>query len=88
MAQPSLAIRYSKIGISTALPTPVPTKMAFSTPKITGHPLARVANPASSAKVTTANRIEVSFLRVEIETGANTNSMAGTSTTIYAERKE
>jgi hypothetical protein len=37
--------------------------------------LAKVANPASTAKIATASRIEASFLRVEIEIRTNANPM-------------
>jgi hypothetical protein len=52
----------------------VPTNIAFRTPNTTGRPWERVANPASSAKIATASRIEVSFLRVEMEIRANVNA--------------
>jgi hypothetical protein len=44
-------------------------------PNITGRPIARVVNPARNAKIVTDSRIEVSFLRVEIETAASANAM-------------
>ena len=46
------------------------------------------ANPASTAKITTANRIEVSFRRVEIESGAKAKSMAGAVALNFSERTE
>jgi hypothetical protein len=49
--------------------------MALRVANIGGRPEARLANPASKAKITTANKIEVNFLRVEIETGVNENSI-------------
>ena len=50
--------------------------MAVRTAKTTGRPLALVTNPASAAKITTSNRIDVSFRRVEIESGVKGKSMA------------
>jgi hypothetical protein len=44
-------------------------------PNITGRPIARVVNHTSSAKIVTDSRIEVSFLRVEMETAASANAM-------------
>jgi len=44
-------------------------------PNITGRPIARVVNPASNANIVTDSRIEVSFLRVEMETAASANAM-------------
>ena len=57
--------------------------MAFRIPKITGRPPARVANPASIAKIATANRMDESFLRVEIEGEVNAKSMVGPIATIF-----
>jgi hypothetical protein len=53
----------------------MPTKMALTTPNMPGRPLALVTNQASAAKITTANRIELSLRRVEIESRAKANSM-------------
>jgi 2-methylaconitate cis-trans-isomerase PrpF len=47
------------------------------TPKATGRPLALVANPASSAKITTASRIDVNFRCVEIDSGTKAKSITG-----------
>ena len=38
--------------------------------------VAKLVNPASNAKIVTASRIEVSFLRVEIETRAEASVIA------------
>ena len=62
--------------------------MAFRTPKIIGRPPARLTKPASIAKIATASRIEVSFLRVEIESGVNENSIVGPIATIFGQEKE
>src|SRR5260370_34180362 len=43
--------------------------MAFRMAKMPGRPLARLAKPASVAKIATDNRIEASLRRVEIDTG-------------------
>lgn len=53
-----------------------------------GRPLARVVNPASDAKITTANTIDVNFLLVEIDIGANAISIARSTTTILIYEKE
>ena len=45
-------------------------------------------SPASTAKITTANRIEVSLRRVEIESGAKAKSMVVVIAPISGERKE
>src|SRR6267378_1531038 len=72
---------------SSKRPTPVPRTMAFRTPKVIGRPPARVTKPASIAKMATASRIEVSFLRVEIESGVNENSIVGPIATIFGQEK-
>jgi hypothetical protein len=61
--------------------------MAFRTLNIIGRPPARVTKPASIAKIATASRIEVSFLRVEIESGVNENSIVGPIATIFGQEK-
>src|SRR5215472_569403 len=58
--------------------------MALSTPKTPGRPLARVVKPASTAKITTANRIEASFLRVEIDSRVMANSITGATVHLRA----
>jgi hypothetical protein len=67
---------------------PDANKMALTTPNMPGRPLARVTNQANTAKITTANRIEVSFRRVEIESGANANSMVVVIEPISREKRE
>lgn len=42
---------------------------------MTGRPLALVTNQASTAKIKTANRIDVNFRRVEMESGTKATSM-------------
>jgi hypothetical protein len=49
--------------------------MASRIANFTGRPIARVVNHTSSAKIVTDSRIEVSFLRVEMETAASANAM-------------
>jgi hypothetical protein len=66
----------------------MPTKMAVTTPKRIGRPLALFTSPASAAKITTANRIEVSLRRVEIESGAKVKSMVVVIASISGEKKE
>ena len=41
--------------------------MAFNRPLITGRPSTGVVNIANEAKIATASKIEVSFLRLEVE---------------------
>ena len=62
--------------------------MALRTPNRMGRPLARVVNPASDAKITTANTIDVNFLLVEIDIGTNAISIARSTTTILIYEKE
>src|SRR5215472_4983505 len=49
--------------------------MAFRMAKMPGRPLARLAKPASVAKIATDSRIEVSLRRVEIDTGLSAELM-------------
>jgi hypothetical protein len=62
--------------------------MALRTPNKTGRPLAWVVNPASDAKITTANTIDVNFLLVEIEMGTNAVSIMRSTTAILTCEKE
>jgi hypothetical protein len=50
--------------------------------------LALVTNQASTAKITTANRIEVSLRRVEIESGTKAKSMVVVIAPISGEKRE
>jgi hypothetical protein len=66
----------------------MPTKMALTTPNMPGRPLALVTNQASTAKITTANRIELSLRRVEIDSGAKAKPMIVVIAAISGEKRE
>ena len=54
------------------------------TAKPSGRPWAKVVNPANTAKIATASAIDVSFLRVEIETRLNANAIVKSQRTVQA----
>ncbi len=49
--------------------------MAFNRPLITGRPSTEAVNIANETKIATASKIEVSFLRLEVESRAIADRM-------------